>query len=233
MSEDGAVLGPVAALRRIAFLLERGREDTFKVQAFRKAAAAILPLPADEVARAGGRGPPHRPARHRRQLRQGDRGGGARRGARAAGDAGGRARRAAGARRPGAAGRAAGRPALPLRLVRRRLADRGDGVHRGRARPRLPRAHRPLAAAHGRPRPQRRAARPPARRRRRGQRPPRRLVPPAQGHRGRHPRRRRPRPDRGDARPAPGAGRQRALQAQDGARADDPADGRARSATRS
>ncbi len=42
---------PVAALRRIAFLLERGRADTFKVQAYRKAAAAILPLPDDEVAR--------------------------------------------------------------------------------------------------------------------------------------------------------------------------------------
>jgi putative hydrolase len=42
---------PVAALRRIAFLLERGRADTFKVQAYRKAAAAILPLPHDEVAR--------------------------------------------------------------------------------------------------------------------------------------------------------------------------------------
>src|SRR3954469_22488426 len=42
--------GPVAALRRIAFLMERGREETRRVQAFRKAAATILPLPADEVA---------------------------------------------------------------------------------------------------------------------------------------------------------------------------------------
>lgn len=41
---------PVAALRRIAFLLERGRADSYKVKAYRGAAAAILPLPADEVA---------------------------------------------------------------------------------------------------------------------------------------------------------------------------------------
>ena len=47
---------PVAALRRIAFLLERGRADTYKVQAYRKAAAAILPLPADEVARRAAEG---------------------------------------------------------------------------------------------------------------------------------------------------------------------------------
>ncbi|KSU74014.1 putative hydrolase [Pseudarthrobacter enclensis] len=40
----------VAALNEIAFWLERGRAATFKVQAFRKAAAAIGSLPPDEVA---------------------------------------------------------------------------------------------------------------------------------------------------------------------------------------
>ena len=41
---------PVAALRRIAFLLERGRADSYKVKAYRGAAAAILPLAPDDVA---------------------------------------------------------------------------------------------------------------------------------------------------------------------------------------
>jgi putative hydrolase len=50
--EPGAAYqdGPVAALRRVAFLMERGREETRRVQAFRRAAATILPLPADELA---------------------------------------------------------------------------------------------------------------------------------------------------------------------------------------
>ena len=41
--------GPVGALRRIAFLLERSRAETYKVKAFRSAADTILPL-GDEVA---------------------------------------------------------------------------------------------------------------------------------------------------------------------------------------
>ena len=192
--------GPVAALRRVAFLMERGREETRRVQAFRKAAATILPLPDGEVAGTRRGRDPDRARRHRTEHGSGDRGGGPGRGAGAAGGPRAGVRRAAHRRRARPAPAAARRPALPLRLVRRRLADRGDGLHRPGARPRLPRAHRPLAATDGRERAEPRPADQAARRRRRGQRPPRRLrLHAPEGDRGRHPRRRWPRPDRGDA----------------------------------
>ena len=41
--------GPVATLRRIAFLMERQREESRRIEAFRNAARTILPLPEEEV----------------------------------------------------------------------------------------------------------------------------------------------------------------------------------------
>jgi len=50
--ESGVVapVGPAEALRRIAYLLERGRAETYKVRAFRAAADAIAERPVEELA---------------------------------------------------------------------------------------------------------------------------------------------------------------------------------------
>jgi putative hydrolase len=50
MAEDDAV-GPIEALERIAHLLERSRQPTYRVRAFRTAAATLARVGAEEVAR--------------------------------------------------------------------------------------------------------------------------------------------------------------------------------------
>ena len=200
-------LDPVAALRRIAFLLERRLADSYRIKAYRGAAAT----PAD-------RATPTRCASARRAgtLRAAARASAPRPPAIVeeclAGRVPGVPHRAGGAP-PGRSPRAArtyraalrGRPAHALRLVRRRLADRGDGddrdassatstscspttrpgctVANGLSVARLTQQLEVVDAVNDHL----------------GDDGGFRLL---HGHRGRHPRRRRARPDRRDARPA-------------------------------
>ncbi len=51
MASPPQPLNPVAALRRVGFLLERSREPTYRVKAYRTAADVLAGLPAGELDR--------------------------------------------------------------------------------------------------------------------------------------------------------------------------------------
>ena len=152
MSRDApAGPDPVATLRRIAFLLERRLADGYRIKAYRGAAATLLTVDAAEVRERAAAG----------TLRDLP-GIGAKTAAIVADCVAGRVpayltelEETAGPLVAGGRGLpcgAARRPAHALGLVRRRLAAGGDGDDRARARPRVRRAHRPLAPAPGRQR---------------------------------------------------------------------------------
>ena len=169
---EGDPLDPVATLRRIAFLMERRLADSYRIKAYRGAVTALLGCAPGEVEERAAAG----------TLRDLP-GIGAKTAAVVADCVAGRVpptlaelegRRAARERGRAGPGGAARRPAPALRLVRRRVADRGDGDDRDRARSRVRRPHRPLAAAAGGQRALGRAAHPADGGGRGGQRAPRR-----------------------------------------------------------
>ncbi|MEO6821193.1 MAG: PHP domain-containing protein [Candidatus Nanopelagicales bacterium] len=56
MGDMGSIVEPVAALEQIAYLLERAQASTYRVAAFRRAAAAVAALEPGELARLAGSG---------------------------------------------------------------------------------------------------------------------------------------------------------------------------------
>ena len=65
-----APLSPIEALRRICFLLERGRESSYRVDAFRKASDAITLISDDELSERGQGRNPQADQGHRRLERR-------------------------------------------------------------------------------------------------------------------------------------------------------------------
>ncbi len=214
----------VADLRRIAFLLERAHESTYRVRAFRGAAAVLRGRDPDELARLAASGELVR--------------------LKGVGEVTARcvAESLAGRRpdyldrleateptelarcRAGPSRRAAGRLPQPHRRLGRRVPAARDGRHRPRSRSRVSRRDRPFAAAHRRQRVVRGTSSRPDRAGRRAQRRDRRLrVPRPHRHRGRHPRGRRARPGSRPARRARPRRRERAQQAPHATRGDDRA----------
>ena len=117
-----------------------------KAKAFLRAARPSAATDPDELRKLHDRGPAQGAAGHRREHRPRHRRGARRQGARLPREARGDHEIPIGEGGDDPR-RAQGRLPHPLRVVRRRRADRGDGARRAGARPRLHRADRPLRRA--------------------------------------------------------------------------------------